>query len=169
MSRHLTQEEEERFARWAQERDSLFLSLRNASISEKVHAYKRLEKQILREARTSFEKQELQRRIAEDLLKATSAGPWRGFSPYLRRMERLGYSSIFSRLLVCVLAAQATKGSPAGVRKTAALIADIERRTHGRKLHPAVREEIHGALARARSFVGFGPKAGAKTRNPSSV
>jgi hypothetical protein len=152
MPRRLKQEE--RFMNWAREREQLFLALQRASIPEKVLAYRQLEKQLLKEARTAHEQQVLRRRISMDLLMATSDGPWRGFSPYLRRTERLGYASVFDRLLACVLSAQAAKGSPVGRKKTLALIADIERRTRGRKLHPGVREEINGALARARRFLG---------------
>ena len=155
MSRYLTSEEEGRFMAWARERDRLILALQKASISEKVQAYKQLEKQVLKETRTAYEKQEMRRRITEDLLMATMAGPWRGFSPYLRRMERLGYSSMDCRMLVCAWAAQATKGSIAGVRKTAALIADFERRARGRKLNPGLREQIDVTLARARRLAGI--------------
>jgi hypothetical protein len=156
MPRHLTREEEDRFMAWARERDRLILALQKASIPEKVRAYKQLEKRVLKEARTAYEKQEMRRRITEDLLMATMAGSWRGFSPYLRRMERLGYSSMDCRLLVCSWAAQASKGSPAGKRKTAALIADFERRTRGQKLRPELREQIDVILARAWKFVGLG-------------
>lgn len=143
--------------RWAQERDQLTLSLLEASISEKVQAYKQLEKSILQEAQTAFEKQEMKRRITEDLLMATMVGSWRGFSPYLRRMERLGYSSMDCRLLVCAWSAQASKGSPAGVRKTAALIVEFERKTRGKKLHPGLQQQIATVLTRARTFVGLSP------------
>jgi hypothetical protein len=155
MPRQLTREEEERSLRWARERERLFIALRNASVAEKLQAYKQFEKRRLKEVRTAFEKREARRRIAEDLIVATSDGPWRLFSPYLRRLERLGYSTMDRRLLACVMSAKASKGSPTGVRKTAELIAGIERRTRGRKYHPALREEINGALARARSFAGL--------------
>lgn len=158
MPRKLTQGEQERWLRWGQERDRLFLSLRNASIAEKIQAYKRFEKRRLEEAFTAFEEREARRRIAEDLVVATSEGPWRVFSPYLRRLERLGYSTIDRRLLACVMSAKASKGSPTGRRKTAELIADIERRTRGRKYHPALQEEIQGALARARKVAGLDTK-----------
>jgi hypothetical protein len=155
MPRPLTPEEEERFMGWARELERLFLPLLNAPIPEQVQAYKQLEKRILRETRTAFERQEMRRRIAETLLMVTSAGPWRGFSPYLRRMERLGYSSMDCRLLVCSWAAQATKGSPAGRRKTAELIAEFERRTRGRKLIPELRAQVDHILTRARRFAGL--------------
>ena len=157
MPRHLTPEQEERFMVWARELDSLFLPLLNASIPEQVHAYKQLEKRVLRETRTSFERQEMRRRITETLLMVTSAGPWRGFSPYLRRMEGLGYSSMDCRLLVCCWAAQATKGSPTGRRKTAELIAEFERRARGRKVYPELRQQIDHMLTRARRFAGLEP------------
>ncbi|HLL02010.1 MAG TPA: hypothetical protein VK539_15575 [Myxococcaceae bacterium] len=156
MPRHLTREQEERFMGWARERDRLILELQSASIPEKVQAYKQLEKRILKEASTAFEKQEMRRRITEDLLMATMVGSWRGFSPYLRRMERLGYSSMDGRLLICAWAAQASKGSVAGVRKTAALIADFERRLRGRKVPPGLREQIDVILTRARKSAGLG-------------
>jgi len=155
MPQSLTEESEQRFMGWAQERDQLTLSLLEASVSEKVQAYKQIEKRVLEGARTAFEKQEMKRRITEDLLMATMAGPWRGFSPYLRRMERLGYSSMDCRLLVCAWSAQASKGSHAGVRKTAALIADFERELRGKKLHPGLRQQIDTVLTRARAVAGL--------------
>jgi hypothetical protein len=166
MSRQVKQEE--RFMRWAQERESLFLALQRAPIPEKIVAYQQLEKRILKETRTAHEQLVIRRRISMDLLVATSQGPWRGFSPYLRRIERLGYASMLDRVLACVLAAQAANQSPAGRRKAAALIADIERRTRGRKLHPGVREEMDGALARARRILGIDPgKAAEHSSSPS--
>jgi len=160
MPRELTQEEQERSLRWAQERERLFVSLRDASLPEKVHAYKQFERRRLKDVRTAFEKREALRRIAEDLVMVTSDGPWRSFSPYLRRLEKLGYSTMDRRLLACVMSAKASKGSPVGVRKTAELIADIERRTRGQEYHPALWEEINSALARARRFAGLDSERG---------
>jgi hypothetical protein len=157
--------QDERFMRWAQERSQLLLTLRNATIPEKLRAYKQLEKRILKEARSDGEKREMQRRISMDLLMAASDGSWRGFSPYLRRLERLGYTSMFDRLLACVLAAEAARGSPAGVRKAVSLIAEIERRLCGRKLHPGVREEFEGGLARARKFLGLEARSSLRGRH----
>ncbi|PTL85447.1 hypothetical protein [Vitiosangium sp. GDMCC 1.1324] len=155
MLRLLTQAEEGSL-RIGQERGRLSLSLRNASVDEKIRAYKQLEKRLLTEVRTVVEARELRRRIAEDLIVAASDGSWRLFSSCLRRLEKLGYSTMDRRLLACVMSAMASKGSPAGRRKTAELITDIERRTRGRKYHPALREEIDSTLARARKFAGLG-------------
>jgi hypothetical protein len=148
-------EKEERSLRVGQERGRLFRSIRNASVAEQIQAYKQLEKRLLRDEPTATEKRELRRRIAEDLVMATREGPWRLFSPYLRRLEKLGYSTMDCRLFACVMAAMASKGSLTGRRKTAELIADIERRTRGRKYHPELRWEIDHALARARMFAGL--------------
>jgi hypothetical protein len=178
MPRDLTQDEESSL-RVARERGRMFLSLRNASVPEKIQAYKQLEKRLLKEERTAAGRLELRRRIAEDLIMATRDGPWRLFSPFLRRLERLGYSTMDRRLLACVMSAMASKGSPAGKRKTAELIVDVERRTRGRKYHPALWEEINNALARARMFAGLDTEKGAvkgrkrretsKARAPRSV
>jgi hypothetical protein len=142
-------------------------ALGDAPISEKVQAYKQLEKRIVAEARTASEKLEMRRRITEDLLMVTCAGPWRGFSPYLRRMEKLGYSSMDCRLLVCGWSARASKDSLAGKRKTAELLASFEQRTRSRKLLPAQREQIEGVLARARQLAGLdGLRAAHEERGP---
>jgi hypothetical protein len=144
----------------------------NAPIAEQVQAYKQAEKRILRETRTAFEEKEMRRRIAESLLRVTSSGPWKGFSPYLRRMERLGYSSMDCRLVVVAWAAQATKGSLAGRRKTAALIVDFERRVRLGHPHPNWRMQTELALARARRFAGLdtseptGEATQGRTRRP---
>jgi hypothetical protein len=168
MPRTLTPEEEQRFLSWAQGLDRLYMSLRQASTPEKLQAYKQYEKRVLAETRTAYEKQEMQRRVAERLLMDIRFGPWKVFSPHLRRLERLGYSSMFSRLYACAWAAHACQGSPAGVRKTAALIADIERRLRGRKVHPEVRAEFETSLARARTLAGLPPKKTKARKRPPS-
>lgn len=146
---------EERYLRWGQERDRLFLALREAPVDEKVRAYQQLEKQLRKEARTKFEDREIQRGITTDLLRATSSSNWTTLSPYLRRMERIGYSGMDERLLVCVLAAEAARGSRAGMKKVSALIEDAERRSRRRLDPSATLEEIRHALSRARRFAGL--------------
>jgi len=170
MPRTLTPEEEQRFLSWAQGLDRLYMSLRQASTPEKIQAYRQLEKRILKETRTAYEKQEMQRRVAERLLMDIRFGPWRVFSPHLRRLERLGYTTMLERLYACAWAAHACQGSPAGVRKTAALIADIERRLRGHKLIPELQEQFDTTLARARSLAGLPPKKEkARKRQPSTA
>jgi hypothetical protein len=160
MPRQVKKKEDERLWRLAQEWDRLYLSLRHASIDAKIQEFKQLEKRFLKEMRTSAGKRQVQRRITETFLMETRAGPWKRFSPYLRRMERLGYPSMDDRLLVCGWAAQAARGSPAGLRRTAALLADFERRARIRPPPPAVREQVEFALARARSFIGLDTEEG---------
>ncbi|OJH38787.1 hypothetical protein [Cystobacter ferrugineus] len=155
MPRTLTRQTQERFLRFGQERGNLFRALGDAPIAEKVRTYKLFEKRSVAEARTTFEKLELRRRITEDILMITCTGPWRGFSPYLRRMEKLGYSSMDCRLLVCGWSARASKDSSAGKRKTAELLASFEQRTRSRKMPPALRKQTKGVLARARQLAGL--------------
>lgn len=156
MPRHVKAEEDERLWRLAQEWGRLYRSLREASIAEKLQAFKQLEKRFLREMRTAAGKRDVQRKITRTFLMETRSGPWKRFSPYLRRMERLGYPSMDDRLLVCCWAAQAAKGSAVGVRRATALIADFERRARIRPPHPVVLEQVEIALARARGFIGLG-------------
>jgi hypothetical protein len=155
MPGHLTKAEDERLWRLAQEWDRLYLSLLRAPIAEKIPAFKQLEKRFLKEMRTAAGKRQVQRRITKTLLMETCAGPWRRFSPYLRRMERLGYPSMDDRLLVCCWAAQAARGSPAGLRRAAALMADFERRARIRPPAPEAREQVEFMLIRARGFIGL--------------
>jgi hypothetical protein len=169
MPRPLTKEEGERLWRLAQEWDRLYLTLRDAPVAEKIQAFKQLEKRFLKEMRTAVGRREVQRRITKTFLMETRDGPWRRFSPYLRRMERLGYSTMDCRLLVCGWAAQAACASPAGMRKTAALIADFERRARLRPPHPAVREQVELALTRARSLIGLGSESVTKGRKRRGV
>lgn len=168
MPRPLSQASEQRFMGWAQELGRLYLSLHQskASIAEQVQAYKQAGKRILREARTAFERQEMRRCIAEWILRATMYGPWKGFSPHLRRLERLGYSTMDSRLWVCAWAAQASKGSPAGRRKTAELIADFERRARIPTLPSGLREQVELTLANARARAGLDTEPRADEATP---
>jgi hypothetical protein len=155
MPRHLKNEEDARLWRLAQEWDRLYLSLRDKSAAEKIQAFKQLEKRFLKEMRTSVGRRQVQRRITKTLLMETRSGPWRRFSPYLRRMQALGYSSMDDRLLVCGWAAQAATGSPTGLRRAAELIADFERRARIKPPHPAAREQVEFSLARAKSLIGL--------------
>ncbi|MFY0523198.1 hypothetical protein ACN28I_08455 [Archangium gephyra] len=156
MPGHLTKAEDERLWRLAQEWDRLYLSLLRAPITEKIPAFKQLEKRFLKEMRTAAGRRQVQRRITETLLMETCTGPWRRFSPYLRRMERLGYRSMDDRLLVCCWAAQAARGSPAGLRRATALMADFERRARIRPPAPKARAQVEFMLTRARGFIGLG-------------
>ena len=155
MPRPLNEQAQARFLRWGQARGHLFRALGGADIPQKLLSYKQLEKRLLKEARTPAEQRELRRRITEDLLTVTSEGPWRGFSPYLRRMEKLGYSSMDCRLLVCGLAARASKGSRAGRTQTARLIEDIERRLRARSVPPELSAQIDTILSRARRLAAL--------------
>jgi hypothetical protein len=172
MPGHLTKAEDERLGRLAQEWDRLYLSLLRAPITEKIPAFKQLEKRFLKEMRTAAGKRQVQRRITKTLLMEACTGPWRRFSPYLRRMERLGYPSMDDRLLVCGWAAQAARGSPAGLRRTAALIADFERRARLQPPHPAAREQVESSLAQAKRILGLGSETiatrGKRSRKPNA-
>lgn len=145
----------DRHLSWGRAREAAFLSLRNASTDEQLRAYRKLEKKLLAEARTDRERLELQRRIATDLLRVSHTRGWRSFACYLRRMERLGYSDMEDRVLVCVLASQAAAGNRAGVQKTALMIDAIERRMRSPRLDSDRRLEFAHAVLRARTFAGL--------------
>lgn len=159
---------DERSLRWGQERDRLFLTLRNASVEEKIEAYEALGRRLAGEARGARERLEIQRRITEDLLRVTSEGPWARFAPYLRRMERLGYTALDRRLMVCVLAAQAARGSTGAVRVVKRLITEAERRAPRSRDRSMTKEEIQHVLGRARKFAGLSADEPDSAQSPSN-
>ncbi|MEW5738695.1 MAG: hypothetical protein AB1938_07190 [Myxococcota bacterium] len=148
---------EERSLRWGQGRDRLFLALRGKPVDEKLRAYRALERQYVKEARSQFERVEIQRRFTEDYLylMVTSKAPWPTFARYLRRMKKLGFTTMDRRLLVCVLSAEAARGSPAGLRDVQTQIDDIVSRSRRRRDRSATSEEIDRAISRARKIAGL--------------
>jgi hypothetical protein len=156
------------FLRCGRELDRLTLAFSKAVPSVKLQAYKDLERRLLKEARTAFQRREIQRRITEGLLRALSSGPWDVFEPILKRIERLGYSTLDRRVFVCVVTAEASKGSVPGVQKTKRMISDIEQRAArlNRLLPPRIRLEIIAALGRARQVAGIRPESEGKKKAP---
>jgi hypothetical protein len=159
---------EDRSLRWGQERDRTFLSVKRAPFEEKVSAYEALGRRLVKEARGPRERIEIQRRIAEDLLRVSRSASWRVFSQYLRRLERLGFTSLDRRLLACVLAAEAARGSLAGSRKVKALIENTERHARRSRDPSVTATEVQHALARARQIAGLSEEPERSPRSPRS-
>jgi hypothetical protein len=115
---------------------------------------------LLKEVESPLERREIRRRVAEHLLVAARREGWATFIPYLRRMERLGYTTLFKRLWVCVMAAEATRGTPDASRKVMTLIANAERHVNTAPDWSVSRKQAIALVERARRLAGIPPPTG---------
>jgi len=93
-----------------QERSILYRELLNAPFDEKVTAYESLKRKYLGRVRSPSPRLEIRRRIAESLVASAVDQPWYVFARYLRRLQRLGFSTPDRLVLTCYDAARAVKG-----------------------------------------------------------
>jgi hypothetical protein len=143
----------------AQEKDQLLLELfaARAPYEDFKHALLGLEKRWLREARTPSEVLEIRRGIAEDLLsqsfrKATLAPE---FLRNLRRVRRLGFSNLSTRVHVTCMFVQSLPYLPRCVREAWALLLETEGRVRRLRRASPPRAELVEALAHAKREVGW--------------
>lgn len=122
----------------AEERQWLTLGMSIAEVpfDAYVAALEDLERQFAREARTDAERLHLKRLTAEDALNAafTMERPWKDFGPWLRRLKRLGFPSLWSRHHIVSLYVQSLPSFPEQAKDAFAMLADVERRV--RRLRP---------------------------------
>jgi hypothetical protein len=148
-----TRQERGRFI--AQARDRTFLALKNATFDEAERAYLALEKELLRmAAATPWERQEVKRAIADDIFSFAFGGDvtWPQVARSLRRIERLGYSDLWTRVHVAHLFIQMVPRFPDKARKALAMLEEAERRVlRVRRGHPSRKEGLR-AIAHARQF-----------------
>jgi hypothetical protein len=163
-----TRQERGRFV--AQARDKAFLSLRHATFAEAERAYLALEKELLREAAaTARERQEVKRAIAKDIFSFAHGADvtWPQVARTLRRMERLGYSDLWSRVYVAHLFIQMVPSFPDKARQAFALLEEAERRVlRVRRGHPSRKDGLR-AITHARKFAaqaGITPPASSSGR-----
>ena len=101
---------------WSRElgrdRSNLDLELLNAPFDRKVAAYENLKIKHLGKIESKTDRLEVRRRIAESLLAAAVGQPWHVFARYLRRLQRLGFSTPDRLVLTCHDAARAARGDP---------------------------------------------------------
>jgi hypothetical protein len=149
----------------AQARDRAFLALKNTTFEEAERAYLELEKRLLHEAAvTPWERLEVKRAIAKDIFSfAHGTDVTREqLARSLRRVERLGYSDLWSRVFVANLFVQMVPSFPDKARQAFAMLEDAERRLlRVRKNHP-VRKDGLRAVAYARKVAteaGIAPPA----------
>jgi hypothetical protein len=153
----------------AQARDKAFMALRNASYDEAERGYLVLEKQLLRVAATAAERQEVKRIIAKDIFSFAygSDVTREQLARSLRRIERVGYSDLWTRVFVANLFVQMVPDFPEKARQAFAMLEEAERRVlRVRKGHPSRKEGLR-AIAYARKVAaeaGLTPPASGARR-----
>ncbi len=163
-----TRQERGRFI--AQARDKAFLSLRDATFAEAERGYLALERQLLREAAaTAWERLEVKRAIAKDILSFAHGTDvtWQQLARTLRRIERLGYSDLWTRVFVANLFVQMMPSFPDKAPQAFAMLEEAERRVlRVRKGHPSRKDGLR-AIAYARKVAaeaGITPPASGSGR-----
>ena len=159
----LSQSSERRFMEVARTLDQALVSSFKDSFEELEPRFKSLERHLLRSVvKTAYERQEVQRRIAETLFTEAYGRncPWPIFGRTLRRIQRLGYSNVERRYHVACLYAQWCRRHPQHDDRQARRMLDeaelsIRRLPRGSNL----REGLLKALSGARARTGFQPRA----------
>ena len=92
----------------------LYVSLRDAPFEQYEREFLSLQRRLLAQDKTDWERRETRRRIAEEIfLGAWGANsPWKDFGRSLRRIRRLGYTNVERRVHVAILFAQWAKFHP---------------------------------------------------------
>jgi hypothetical protein len=109
------------------DRDRLYLELLNAPFDQKVAAYESLKRRYLGQVKSKRDRLEIRRRTAESLLLAAAGQPWHVFARYLRRLQRLGFSTPDRLVLTCHETAMAARGNATAKAIAQRLIARTRR------------------------------------------
>lgn len=136
----------------AQERDRAALALARAPFAEAEREWLALEKRLLRLAATDWERLEVQRGTAKDILNTAHGADVTAqqLTRAVRRVQRLGYTDLTMRVHVACLFVQMVPSFPRMARQAFAMLDDAERRLlRLRKRHYLRREGVQ-AIAHAR-------------------
>ncbi len=142
----------------AQARDHAFMALRNASFDEAERGYLTLEKQLLRAATTDRERQAVKRAIAKDIFRFAHGSDItrEQLARSLRRIQRLGYADLWTRVFVANLFVQMVPSFPDKAPQAFAMLEEAERRVlRVRKGHPSRKDGLR-AIAHARKVAAEG-------------
>ncbi|MGZ3459273.1 MAG: hypothetical protein ACXU86_12315 [Archangium sp.] len=143
--------------------DQLLVKTFDDSFEELEPKFKALERRLLRSVvKTKYERQEVQRRIAETLFTESYGRncPWPVFGPTLRRIQRLGYSHVERRYHVACLYARWCHRHPQhDAREARRMLDETERSIRHLPHDSSLREGLLHALSELRAQTGFQPEA----------
>lgn len=142
------------------EKDQLLVKLlkADASYEEIKRALLALEKRWLREAKTEVERLKTRRGIAEDLVSQAYSFdmPWEEFGPWLRRVQRLGFSNLSLRVHISCLYVQSLHLYPHRAWEAWEMLGDAERRVLRIRKEHFLRKENLNAIAHAKEVAPVG-------------
>jgi hypothetical protein len=147
----------ERWREGARARDQLLLSLSDAGFPDFERALLSHQKESLRSDVTARERLETKRRVAEDILTGAFGREctWEDFQRAVRRVERLGYTDVGTRVHVASLLAQCTGDFPEGIRWAQRLLDEAERRLNALRKTHVLRKEGLEEVRRIRRMTGW--------------
>ncbi len=160
----LSESSARRFMEVARAMDQLLVKTFDDSFEQLEPKFKALEHRLLHSVvRTKYERQEVQRRIAETIFTEAYGRncPWHVFGPTLRRIRRLGYSNVERRYHVACLYARWCQRHPQHDNREARRLLDETERSVRRLPHGnSLRKWLSSALSELRVQTGF--QSGAK-------
>jgi len=151
----------------AEQREWLTLGLMHADapFDVMVAALKDLERQFAREARTPAERLHLKRLTALDAVDAawTKLRPWKDFGPWLRRLQRLGFPTLWDRFHISTIYVQSLPNFREQAGDAFAMLADTERRVRRLpKAHHSRQQMLDGIEHARREAARYGIQAPGK-------
>jgi len=161
----MTRKETDFQKRWMEGADELarlYVSLRHATYEQYEQEFLALQRKMLARDKTDWERQETRRRIAEELLLGAYGrnASWPEFGRALRRIHRLGYSSLERRMHVAVLFARWAQSNPSHLPAAQRLVALTERHFSAASPKEPLYEVVRKNLEMIRQEIGFVPARG---------
>ncbi len=145
---------EEWWRRVSHELDYLFATFfaAKAPVDVDVLALRDFERRFLREARSDFERRQIQRLTAKATLTHVflEFTTWKKFGPHLRRFKTIGYTDLRMRVHIACLYVQSLPYFPERAREAFAMLADAERRVLRLRKDSTRRNELLRGIAHAR-------------------
>lgn len=159
----MSQERDDDFyARWmsgAREISKLYVALVDAPFGKYEREFMALQRRLLGTVKSSWERLETRRRIAEEILLGAFGlnAPWKDFGRALRRVQRLGYTDVERQVHVSILFARWAKFHPRHLSAARRMLDRAERRFRTLSPDHAQYRDMSGSLASIRKEPEFAP------------
>ncbi len=141
----------------SRELSQLMVATSNDAFAELEPKFKALERRLIASATSDFERLEIRRRIAEELVNAAFGlnCPWPVFKQVLRRIQRLGYTDVERRYHIAALYALWSQSHPERVPEARRLLDEAEQRLLRLPRTHLYRRELLGQLVGLRTRTGL--------------
>ncbi|ATB42125.1 hypothetical protein CYFUS_007602 [Cystobacter fuscus] len=140
---------------FGEEIDLLLIELfkAKAPYEERKRGLLALEKQWMRKAKTPAQSLAVQRIVAKTILTEAFGFdmPWKEFGRWLRRLQRLGFQELGTRVHVACLYVQSLHRFPRQAREAWAMLEDVERRALRLRRDRPLRQEHLESITHARN------------------